>query len=279
MMFLGFFAGWWLARRRAAGTGIAKRHVDNLVLILGMVGPIGARLYARIFYMPQLSFGEALKLWEGGGLVFYGGFICSVAAILAYGAALKLPLRKLCDLLAPSAALGLAFGRIGCFMAGCCWGDLCLPSTQTVALEPAKEYQVRTLPALSPAFLAVQFPVKSEAFKQHAKLGLVTKSETRSLPVHPVQLYEAAFAFAIAIWLARRKPLFDFEISVRLLAAYSVGRFVLEFFRADNQPLYQGMTFSQVTSLVILAVAILATRLKSRPLFTPARPLESPSAV
>lgn len=271
-MLLGFAFGWWLARRRAANTDIAKRHIDNLVLILLLVGPLGARLAARLFYMPQLSIADAFKVWEGGGLVFYGGFFLSVAAIVAYGLAMKLPLRRLCDLLAPSAALGLAFGRIGCFLAGCCWGDLILPADSKVALEPAKEYQVRTLPALSPQFVAVQFPQKSDAYKQHAKLGLVQKSDTRSLPVHPVQLYEAVFALLMTIWLAKRKALFEGEVAIRLLVAYSVGRFVIEFFRADNQPIYTGMTFSQVTSLLILGVAILAVRLKARAAAAPYMP-------
>jgi len=74
--------------------------------------------------------------------------------------------------------------------------------------------------------------------------------------VHPVQLYEAIFAALLAIWLHRRKPLFRGEIAIRLLVGYSVGRFVLEFFRADNQPIYLGMTISQVTSLLLLTIAI-----------------------
>ena len=269
-MLLGFFFGWWLARRRAGNTDIAKRHIDNLILILLLAGPLGARLAARLFYMPQLSFADAFKVWEGGGLVFYGGFVAGIAAVIIYARALKIPLRRLLDLLAPSAALGLAFGRVGCFMAGCCWGDLCVSGT--VALEPAKEYQVRTLPALSPQFLAVQFPQKSDAYKQHSKLGLAQKSDTRSLPVHPVQLYEAVFALLMTIWLAKRKALFEGEVAIRLLVAYSVGRFVIEFLRADNQPIYTGMTFSQVTSLLILGVAILAVRLKARAAAAPYMP-------
>jgi phosphatidylglycerol:prolipoprotein diacylglycerol transferase len=257
LVLLGYFAAWQLLRWRAKHSGIEPRHIDNLVLLILITGLMGGRLAARLFYAPNISFIDSFKIWRGGGLVFYGGFIAGVATVIIYARAKKLPLVKLMDVCAPGAAVGLAFGRIGCFMAGCCWGDLCLPPNHPVHLDPATEYQVRTVPALSPAFLGVRFPIKSGAFEQHTKLGLLEPTSLKSLPVHPVQLYEAAFAALLAIWLHRRKPLFQGEIAIRLLVGYSVGRFMLEFFRADNQPIYFGMTISQVTSLLLLAAAIL----------------------
>jgi phosphatidylglycerol---prolipoprotein diacylglyceryl transferase len=265
LLLLGFFFGWQLIRRRAAAAGFDPRHADNLVLLLLIAGPLGGRLASRFFYMPQVSFIEAFMFWRGGGLVFYGGFVAGVLTTIIYAMVNKLSLAKFLDVCAPGVALGLAFGRIGCFMAGCCFGDIC--TNQHLALDPAKEYQVRTLPALSPAFVGVQFPIKSDAYIQHTKLGLLEPNATHSLPVHPVQLYEAALTFALAIWLHRRKPQFAGEISIRLLAGYSVARFALEFFRGDNRPIYWGMTISQVTSVLILAIAIIAAlRLaRSRP--------------
>jgi phosphatidylglycerol:prolipoprotein diacylglycerol transferase len=256
LVLLGYFASWQLVRRRAKNSGIEPRHIDNLVLLILITGLLGGRLAARLFYAPNISFIDSFKVWRGGGLVFYGGFVGGALTVIGYARVAKLPLVKLLDVCAPGAAIGLAFGRIGCFMAGCCWGDLCLPPTQTAHLDPATEYQVRTLPALSPAFLGVRFPVKSPAFDQHTKLGLLKPTFVKSLPVHPVQLYESAFAFLLALWLHRRKPLFQGEIAIRLLVGYSVGRFVLEFFRADNQPNYLGMTISQVTSVLLLVIAI-----------------------
>jgi phosphatidylglycerol---prolipoprotein diacylglyceryl transferase len=256
MVLLGYFAAWQLIRVRAKRAGIEPRHLDNLVLLILVTGLIGGRLAARLFYAPNISFVDSFKVWRGGGLVFYGGFVAGALTVIAYARAAKLPLVRLMDVCAPGAAVGLAFGRIGCFMAGCCWGDLCLPPGQTVHLDPTQEYQVRTMPALSPIFLGVRFPIKSAAFEQHTKLGLLEPTSLKSLPVHPVQLYESAFAFLLAVWLHRRKPLFQGEIAIRLLVGYSVGRFVLEFFRADNLPIYFGMTISQVTSLLLLAIAI-----------------------
>lgn len=257
LMILGFFFAWRLIRSRARAAGIEPRHTENLVLWLLITTLVSARLAARMFYMPDVSFFDAFKVWRGGGLVFYGGFIAGIVTTLVYARANKLPLARFLDVCAPGVAVGLAFGRLGCFMAGCCFGDICT-ANQTLALDPAREYQVRTVPALSPAFLGVQFPKKSDAFRQHQKLGLLEPGSQKSLPVHAVQIYEAIIAGLIAVWLHRRKAQFAGEISIRLLAGYAAARFALEFFRADNQPIYWGMTISQVTSVGLIAIAILA---------------------
>ena len=264
LMLLGFFFGWLLARRRAALFGIEPRHLDNLALILPIAGIFGARFFARLFYA-DLSLWQALKIWEGDGLVFYGGFIFGATAVLAYGLTRRLRLIGLLDCVAPSVALGLAFGRIGCFMAGCCWGDVCLPADQLTHLNQPTAAQVQTIPALStPAWpLAVQFPQKSAVFRQHLKHGLVAESATTSAPVHPVQLYESAFAFLLCFLLYRvGRPLRPGNISLALLFGYAVIRFATEFLRADNTPGLWGLTFSQHVSLGILFFATLALLLR-----------------
>jgi len=83
-------------------------------------------------------------------------------------------------LLAAPLAVGLAFGRIGCFMAGCCWGDVCVDQSKLAALPDAKvRYQIDTVPFLSPARfpLAVQFPTDCGALNQHIALGLLPPTE------------------------------------------------------------------------------------------------------
>lgn len=264
LMLLGYFAGWLIARYRAKSASIEPRHADNLVLLILVSGLVGARLAARLFYAPNISFIDSFAVWRGGGMVFYGGFIAGALTVLIYAKLARLPIAKLCDVFAPGAAAGLAIGRVGCFMVGCCFGDICALPSQHTALDPQTTYQVRTIPSLSPAVIGVEFPKKSDAFKQHQRLGLLEPTAVKSLPVHAVQLYEALLAAALAIWLHRRKAAFAGEISIRLLAGYSVVRFGLEFFRADNQPIYLGMTISQVTSLGLLAIAIWFSARRSR---------------
>ena len=264
-LLFAFFFGWLLARSRTQRYGILRRDLDNIVLILPFMGLFGARLFARLFYA-KLPLLEALKVWEGDGLVFYGGFILCVATVLIYGAFRHMNLVNLSDCLAPSVALGLAFGRIGCFMAGCCWGDVCVDRSQLAAVnDPTVVQRIQTIPPMSQASwpLAVQFPQRSDIFKQHARYHLVSATDTKSRPVHPVQLYEAILAAGLCAYLAlrsaRRAP---GDIALMLLVGYAVIRFGTEFFRADNKLYAFGMTFSQVVSVYILlgCVAIAGLR-------------------
>ncbi|MFN7141960.1 MAG: prolipoprotein diacylglyceryl transferase, partial [Limisphaerales bacterium] len=165
------------------------------------------------------------------------------------------------DLLAPSLALGLAFGRMGCFMSGCCWGDLCVQPQQLVELSATQRLQVQTFPSLSPATmpLAVQFPPTSGAFEQHHKLGLVSHHEQKSLPVHPTQLYEVLMALTLCVVLNTRfkRKMHNGDILWFAGLGYSVMRFSVEFFRAESPQIYFGsLTFSQMVSLWIAVCSI-----------------------
>ncbi|MGI8966735.1 MAG: prolipoprotein diacylglyceryl transferase family protein [Limisphaerales bacterium] len=74
LLLVGYFFGFLLARWRAPQNKIEGRHVDNLVLLLLLITPVGARSFSRLFYFPtKLSLWNALKIWEGGGVVFSGG--------------------------------------------------------------------------------------------------------------------------------------------------------------------------------------------------------------
>ena len=256
LLLLGFFFGWLLARSRARFYGIVPRDLDNIGLLLPIAGLFGARFFARLFYA-KLPFLEALKVWEGDGLVFYGGFLFGIGAVLLYGFVRRIRLLSLVDCLAPTVALGLAFGRVGCFMAGCCWGDLCVSQAQLAAIDdPQIVKRVQTLPVVSqPNWpLAVRFPRKSDAYQQHAKLGLVDAANAKSLPVHPVQLYEAFLAAGLCVYLCLRSRTARHpgDVALAMLVGYALIRFATEFLRADNKVYALGLTFSQVVSIWIL---------------------------
>lgn len=273
LLLLGFFFGWLLARWRARFYGILPRHLDNISLLLPIAGLFGARFFARLFYA-KLPWIEALKVWEGDGLVFYGGFIFGVAAVLLYGLARRVALVPLMDCLAPSVALGLAFGRVGCFLAGCCWGDICASDSEVAGVrDPQVQRQIQTIPLISSASwpLAVQFPARSDPYRQHARLGLA-EGRTRSMPVHPVQLYEVALAGALCVYLCARSKSARAagDAALALLFGYAVIRFGTEFLRADNKIYAFHLTFSQIVSIWILlgsfiAVAIRSIRRANRP--------------
>ncbi len=127
MMMLGFFAATWWAMYRAQ-----KVKADpDVILNLGFISLISGIVGARLFYVWQFwekDFAHASNRLlaainvTAGGLVFYGGFLLAVLCALVYLVWAKHSIRLYLDILAPSLMVGLAFGRMGCFLNGCCWG-------------------------------------------------------------------------------------------------------------------------------------------------------------
>jgi len=188
------------------------------------------------------------QFWRGG-LAYYGGLIAAVAAGMAFLRREGFPLGKGVDLAGMVLPLGLFFGRMGCFLGGCCFGTR------------------------SDSRWAVSFPAWSSASMKQWREGLLPSPHLPSLPVHAAQLYEAFGCLVIAAFLilglAPRKR-FDGQVMLAFLALYAVLRFGLEFVRADDRGGALGLSTSQLIGLVILAgVAVVWPKLRAR-----ARPLE-----
>jgi len=157
-MMLGFLSGVWLAMRRAQRVKADPDVVLDLGFLCLLFGVGGARVFYVIHYWPQ--FAEAPNLLLAivdvtkGGLEFLGGFLGAFAAIVVYAwiksrAGKPISIRMYLDILAPSAMWGLAFGRMGCFFNGCCFGSVCLAAD---AQQPQYPWAVR-FPFGSPAFV------------------------------------------------------------------------------------------------------------------------------
>jgi len=132
MLFLAFLLCTWLAGRRAEKVGIGKEIIQDVALWVFIGGLLGARItYLLIGPDPAASvadfFVKLPKIWDGG-IILYGS---AVGALAGYGLGWWFSFRKkgvdtlkLADVVAPSIALGLALGRIGCFLNGCCYGQV-----------------------------------------------------------------------------------------------------------------------------------------------------------
>jgi phosphatidylglycerol---prolipoprotein diacylglyceryl transferase len=262
-LLLAFLFGYLLGRWRAVRVGIPGRHIDNISLLIPPISLFGGRFFSWLFYQPAGTGFVQGMLMDGGGLVFYGGLAFAIATVVVYTRVQGLSLREVADVWAAPVVLGLAIGRVGCFLAGCCWGDLCVDKTAIVSItDPQVAFKVQTFTSVSSERfpLAVGFPKGSGAHRQHVKLELISADAPRSLPVHPTQLYEAVLAFGFAIFLhfnfsKRRRSGDVFSL---MLVGYGVIRFAVEFFRADNAPAYLGLTISQVISVVFIVVGGLA---------------------
>lgn len=224
--------------------GIDGDSAGSLVTLTVFSGLAGARLFYVVEHWAwyRADPASALKIWEGG-LMFYGSAISGAAAVVAWCAARRRPLLTTLDLFAAVLPIGQAFGRVGCFMNGCCHG------------------KVWDGPA------AVSFPAGSVPWIDHVSAGLIPESAARSMPVVPVQLLEAAGCLAIAAALAALfKKAFSATgcdspwrgiVAAGYLALYGTLRFWTETLRADERahPFGGDFSISQTISLGSLALA------------------------
>lgn len=188
--------------------------------------------------------------WRGG-LTYYGGLILAAITGLRLLHRERFPMLKGADVAGMMICLGLFFGRVGCFLGGCCFG------------KPTE------LP------VGVRFPAWSPASEAQFKAGLLDTAGHESLPVHATQLYEALGCLALAAFLMlvlHRRKRFDGQIFLVFLAGYSVLRVAVEALRADDRGGALGLSTSQLISVAVIAavaglwgrVRALATRLAER---------------
>ena len=150
MMLVAVVSATGLLAWRARRVGVDPELMVSLVFWMFVPGILGARLFYIIEYWPEYeraTFGETLAAMVNiakGGLVVYGSLIGGLLGMLLFVRKHKLPLLATCDLLAPSLMLGLALGRVGCLLNGCCFGGPCdLPWAVTFPLgSPPYERQV-----------------------------------------------------------------------------------------------------------------------------------------
>lgn len=132
MLVLGIVSGVGMAAYRAQRMGVNPELIYSLAMVLIIAGVVGARVFFVVqywenFYVPgnlQATLTEIFKVTEGG-IVVYGSLIGAAIAFAVYCFRKGLPALALADLIAPSLLIGLFFGRIGCFLNGCCYGGLC----------------------------------------------------------------------------------------------------------------------------------------------------------
>jgi len=218
---LGLLVGLSLAVREAKREGFDPQTILDLVFYMVLAGIIGARIFyvAQNFSFYQENLLGIVKIWEGG-LVFQGGLIFAVPLAWVLIKRKKLSFWQIFDVLAPYMALGQAFGRIGCFSAGCCYGK---PTNLPWAVT----------------------------FTDPKTLALP------GIPLHPTQLYSAAglfFIFLILLFL-RKQTKFSGQLSCLYLIIDASFRFCVEFFRNDPRGQFWG-PFSPAQGICLITFFI-----------------------
>jgi phosphatidylglycerol:prolipoprotein diacylglycerol transferase len=200
------------------------------------------------------------KFWAGG-LTYYGGLLGASAMAVFLLRRDRFPFWKAADMAGFAIPVGLAFGRMGCLLAGCCFG------------------------LRSEGSLAMSFPPHSPAVDAQFKLKEIASASQWSHPVHPTQIYESAMSLAIAafclLYVHGRKR-YDGQVFAVFLALYAGGRFLLEFLRADDRGGLLGLSTSQILGVALIAAAAVIHVRRSRgdvPPKAPGAAASDPAAV
>ena len=196
MIGVGFILAMLLAEYRAKKLGLREESVIDITIIAGLSGFLGAKLLYVIVEFDAFVKNPKAVLGSAG-FVVYGGIIAGVLCCMLYCKIKKLNFLEYFDLVMPEIALAQGFGRIGCLLAGCCYGK-------------------ETSGAFSITF-------HTSAFAPNG-VALV-----------PTQIYSSILDFLHygLLLLILRSQKKDGETAAAYLIFYSAGRFVLEFFRGD----------------------------------------------
>lgn len=192
--------------------------VTDMVILCVIGGFLGAKLLYILVEFPRFL-ADPLSVLGSNGFVVYGGITAGVLCAIGYCRFKKLPFLAYFDLLMPSVALAQGFGRIGCFLAGCCYGRK------------------------TDSFLGVVFPE-----------GGLAPAGVKLLPT---QLFSAAGDFLILglLLLYEKKAKHVGDVGAMYLLLYSVGRFLLEFLRSDERGAIGNLSTSQAISIVAACIA------------------------
>lgn len=222
MIALGVLVAYQLVAYRAANRQLELSHVYSLTAWCLVGGFIGAKLLYWMTQIPNIINDPKILLNFSDGFVVYGGIISGIGVGLVYCRIKKINFLKHLDLFVPSVALAQGFGRIGCLLAGCCYG---------------KETH---------GWFAITF--------HHSELA------PNDIALVPTQIMESVFNFALCLMLIllAKKVNKAGVVAATYLILYSLGRFIIEFYRGD---MIRGQVGLFSTSQLISLIVVLATSL------------------
>jgi len=276
---------------------LAKRHrldgdlfvtASLLGLVTGVIGARASHVFENwsTFTDPHFSAWDNFKNMvnvSSGGLTFFGGFLFATPVLILYAIWRKVPVLRGMDIVAPCLMVGLAFGRMGCYLNGCCHGEECnLPwavqfpygsnafieqyqrgeiNLPVQLLDPKRN--IETLPDITghlhPEKLppVLPAPLTKEQIRGHANLEKLAENY-RALPVHPTQLYSvfnAAFIAVVCVAFLALRPV-PGRVFALMLILKGISRFTLELIRTEPA-VWKFMSFSMVVSICIVAGGVL----------------------
>ncbi|MEE9201449.1 MAG: prolipoprotein diacylglyceryl transferase [Candidatus Brocadiales bacterium] len=246
MMMIGFLFAVLVARRKADYEGIDPHDITDLGIYTLLASIVGARaLYVTHHIADYAGHPLDILMIHKGGLSFYGGAVGGITVAVMFCRRRGLSPLKCLDMVAVGGAIGLAFGRIGCFLNGCCYGR-----------RVTDDFMFRVF--FTKTKDAGDNVDGSPVFLHHLEQGWVGFADPISLPVHPTQLYSALGAFAGFLILSNvyKYKKRDGEVFLLALIIYAPMRFYWETLRDDSAPVLFGLTVSQLIGIPAFILAL-----------------------
>ena len=228
MLAAAYLLGLQLAISRSRKAGLDAARVLDLGVYVVIAALVGAKLLLLLvnFNYFRNNPNEIMVLVRSGG-VFYGGLITATLVAFWYIRRHGLPFWTTCDMFAPGIALGHVIGRLGCLMAGCCYGRPTSVPWAITFTDPFAQSNVGT-------------PL--------------------NVPLHPTQVYEAGAELLILILLLvteRKGRTYPGRTFWAYMLFYAISRFIIEFYRADERGIVMGLSTSQFISVILAPLSLL----------------------
>lgn len=222
MIGIGIICAVLLFLKRGTKRGYNEDKLFNATILTVILGILGGKLlyviteWKLVIQDPSIIFRDF-----GNGFVIYGAILGGALGIVLYSLKYKWNVLELGDLIIPGVALAQGFGRIGCLLAGCCYG------------------------AETSCSIGIVFPKGSLA--------------PAGVPLYPTQIFSSIFDFALALfllWYGNKNEEKGKTLSMYMII-YSIGRFFVEFLRNDPRGNVGLLSTSQFISIFILIAGIL----------------------
>lgn len=204
--------------------GLTFDQANTLFLIIFVAAFAGGKAFLFL-EEPTHYWNHPMALFQGQGFVFYGSFLFAIPAMFWFFKKNRLDPYKMLDVMAVTTCIVHIFGRIGCFLAGCCYGTPTKSIFGVIFSDPA------------------------------------CSADPKNIPLHPTQLYEASFIFLVLLLLVfmRRNRIFYGQLFLIYLILYAGGRSVIEMFRGDSIRGFivkDVLSYAQFVALVVIIVSL-----------------------
>ncbi len=226
MIIIGIILSFYFTYNRFREFGISLKHFSDMIAIMIASGYVGAKF---IYFLqgPNKYIQDPIKMIEnpGQGFVFYGALLFIIPVVVYRLKKWKVDFRESLDIFSFSAVILHAFGRMGCFLNGCCYGKLCNN------------------------FLGVSFT------------NPLSVASPLNTPLYPTQLFDILnnlIILSILFYVEKRKR-FSGQLLLTYLILYAVGRSIIENFRGDAERgfVFDILSYSQFIAIIIIGISII----------------------